>query len=265
MAYEELKEKQSVAWSSAPYERVSEQHLDVIEDLLGRLELRKGSRLLDVATGTGELARPAAARGLEVTGVDFAETLIATARERAADEGVEVRFEVADCERLPYDDESFDVVTSTFGVMFAPDHRAAAAELARVTLSGGRLGLTAWTPDGGVGKMFAVMRPYMPEPPAGAGSPFAWGDPDQVEELLGDAFELELGEGTVAQVGPSGEAMWELMSSAYGPTKTLAESLDQERRASLRSEFVQFFENYRENGQVSLPRPYLQVLGRRHG
>jgi SAM-dependent methyltransferase len=265
MAYEALKEKQSVAWSSAPYERVSEQHLAVIEDLLDRLDLRAGLRLLDVATGTGELARPAAARGLEVIGVDFAEALIATARERAAHEGVMVRFDVADCERLPYDDGSFDVVTSTFGVMFAPDHRAAAAELARVTAPRGRLGITAWTPDGGVGKMFAVMRPYMPAPPAGAGSPFAWGQPEHVEELLGDAFELELGEGTVAQVGPSGEAMWELMSTSYGPTKTLADSLDEERRASLQREFVDFFENYREDGRVSLPRTYLRVLGRRRG
>jgi SAM-dependent methyltransferase len=265
MAFEALKEKQSIAWSSAPYERVSEQHLNVIDDLLDRLELRKGWRLLDVATGTGELARPAAARGLEVTGIDFAGSLIATARERAADEGVEARFEVGDCERLPYEEGSFDVVTSTFGMMFAPDHRSAAAELARVTAPGGRLGITAWTPDGGVGKMFAVMRPYMPAPPDGAGSPFAWGEPGHVEELLGDAFELELGEDSVAQVGPSGEAIWELMSTAYGPTKTLADSLDDERRASLQREFAEFFESYRENGQVSLPRTYLRVLGRRRG
>jgi SAM-dependent methyltransferase len=263
MAFEALKEKQSVAWSSAPYERVSEQHLSVIEDLLDRLDLHPGLRLLDVATGTGEVARPAAARGLEVTGVDFAEALIETAREQAAADGVEVRFEVGDCEHLPYEDGSFDVVTSTFGVMFAPDHRAAADELARVTAPGGRLGITAWTPEGGVGKMFAVMRPYMPAPPDGIGSPFAWGEREHVEGLLGDAFKLELSEGTVAQIAPSGEAMWELMSTAYGPTKTLADSLDDERRASLQREFAEFFESYRENGQVSLPRTYLRVLGRR--
>jgi SAM-dependent methyltransferase len=265
MAFEALKERQSIAWSSAPYEHVSEQHLSVIETLLDRLELQPGLRLLDVATGTGELARPAAARGLQVTGADFAEALIATARERAAADGVRVRFDVADCERLPYDDESYDVVTSTFGVIFAPDHQAAAAELARVTKPGGRLGIAAWTPDGGVGKMFAVMRPYMPPPPDGAGSPFMWGDPDHVRELLGEAFELEFEQLVVTQTGASGQAMWELMSGSYGPTKTLAESLGPERRASLQREFAAFFDTYRENGHVALPREYLRVVGRRRG
>ncbi len=263
MAFEALKERQSVVWSSAPYELVSEQHLEVIEELLDQLGLRPGLRLLDVATGTGELARPAAARGLDVTGVDFAEALIATARERAVREGVEVRFDIGDCERLPYDDGSYDVVTSTFGVMFAPDHRAVATELARVTRPGGRVGLTAWTPQGGVGKMFAVMRPYMPPPPDGAGSPFAWGDREHVSELLGEAFELEFEAGVVVQTGASGQAMWELMSSSYGPTKTLAQSLEEDRRASLQREFAEFFDGYRDDGHVVLPREYLRTVGRR--
>src|SRR5262245_54095150 len=165
MAFELLMERQSIAWSSAPYEQVSEQHLSAIEALLDRLELRPGQQLLDVATGTGELARPAAARGLEVTGVDFAETLIASARKRTAKEQLDIRFDVADGEHLPYDDASYDAATSTFGVMFAPDHQAAAAELAGVTKPGGRLGVTAWISDGMVAKMFGVMRPCMPPPP----------------------------------------------------------------------------------------------------
>jgi ubiquinone/menaquinone biosynthesis C-methylase UbiE len=263
MAFEALKERQSIAWSSAPYEQVSEQHLSAIEALLDRLDLRSGQQLLDVATGTGELARPAAARGLEVTGVDFAERLIATARERTARERLDICFDVADCEHLPYDDASYDAVTSTFGVMFAPDHKAAAAELARVSKPGGLLGITAWTPDSVVAKMFAVMRPYTPQPPKGAGSPFAWGDPNHVQELLGDAFELEFEHDAVPQTGASGQALWELMSGSYGPTKTLAESLEQDRRASLQRKFAAFFDGYRTNGQVVLWREYLQILGRR--
>jgi len=199
MAFEAFKERQRIAWSSAPYEQVSEQHLSAIEALLDRLALRPGQQLLDVATGTGELARPAAARGLQVTGVDFAERLIATARKRVAGQQLEIRFDVADSEQLPYGDAAYDVVTSTFGVMFAPDHKAVAAELARVAKPGGRLGITAWTPDGAVAAMFAVMRPYMPPPPQGAGSPFAWGDPQHVQEPLSDAFELEFERDAVAQ------------------------------------------------------------------
>jgi SAM-dependent methyltransferase len=264
MAFEALKEKQSVAWGSGPYEQVSVQHIGVLEDLLNCLDLHPGLHLLDVATGTGELARPAARRGLVVTASDFAESLIATARALTTQEGLTVEYDVNDAEALPYEDGMFDVVTSTFGVMFAPDHHAVAHELARVTKHGGRLGLTAWTPDGGVGRMFGVLRPYMAPPADGAGSPFEWGRPEHVRDLLADTFDLDITEEVVAQVGASGEAMWELMSTAYGPTKVLAASLDSSRRESLHREFAGFFEAYRDNGHVSLPRNYLRIIGRRH-
>jgi ubiquinone/menaquinone biosynthesis C-methylase UbiE len=263
MAFEALKEKQSVAWSSAPYERVSVQHLEVLEDLLDRLDAKPGLRLLDVATGTGELARPAARRGLLVTGIDFAESLVATARTVTELEGLSVAYDVGDAEALPYPDDAFDIVTSTFGVMFAPDHRAAAAELARVTTAGGRLGLTVWTPDGGVGLMFEVLRRYMAPSPAGVGSPFDWGRPEHLHELLAADFELDITQDVVPQVGRDGEAMWQLMSTAYGPTKTLAASLDAEQLASLHREFAAFFDGYAVGAEVSLPRTYLRVVGRR--
>jgi len=263
MAFEALKEKQSKAWSSAPYEQVSVQHLDVLADLLDRLELKPQMRLLDVATGTGELARPAARLGLEVTAIDFAESLIETARATTDREGLVVQYDVGDAEALPYADESFDAVTSTFGVMFAPDHQAAAAELARVVAPDGLLGLTVWTADGGVARMFSVLRPYMAAPPAGAGSPFQWGTREHITELLGDAFELDISEDVVVQVGASGEAMWELMAGSYGPTKALAESLEPDVREKLHREFAAFFESYRDGGEVRLPREFLRVIGRR--
>ena len=264
MAFEALKEKQSAAWSSAPYEQVSVQHVIVLDELLDRLDLKPGLRLLDVATGTGELARPAARRGLNVTGIDFAASLIATARTLTEREQLSVAYDVGDAEALPYADASFDVVTSTFGVMFAPDHHAVARELARVIAPGGQLGITAWTPDGGVGRMFAVLVPYMAPPPAGAGSPFEWGRREHLEVLLADTFDLDISEHVVPQIGASGEAMWDLMSTAYGPTKVLAASLDSSRRESLHREFAGFFEAYRDNGHVSLPRNYLRIIGRRH-
>jgi SAM-dependent methyltransferase len=263
MAFEQLKERQSVVWGSGPYERISE-HLTIAHDqLLRAVAPRPGQRWLDVATGTGEIAVPAARRGARVTGLDLAPGLIETARERAREGGVEVAFEVGDAERLPYPDASFDVVSSAFGVMFCPDQRAAAAELARVTRPAGRLALLTWHPSRGVAEFFDVMAPYMPPPPEAAGNPFSWGDHDRVAELLADAFELRYEEGDCPQPGASGEAMWELFTTAYGPTKALAGSLDGARAAALRRDWVAYFDQFRNGAGVSQPRPYLLVLGTR--
>ena len=265
MAFEELKERQSVVWGSGPYERISE-HLAIAHDhLLRAVEARPGERWLDVATGTGEIAVRAAEVGASVTGVDLAPGLIETARERAREGGVEVALEVGDAERLPYPDAGFDVVSSSFGVMFAPDQRAVAAELARVTRPGGRLALLNWHPSRGVAEFFKVMAPYMPPPPEGAGNPFAWGDRDRLSELIGDAFELRYEEGDCPQPGTSAEEVWELFTSAYGPTKALAASLDDERRAALRRGWITYFDQFRNGARVSQPRPYLLVLGTRRG
>jgi SAM-dependent methyltransferase len=263
MAFEELKTKHSVVWGSGPYQRISDHLKTAHEHLLAAVEAGPGDRWLDVATGTGEIAVPAAQRGAEVTGLDLAPALIETAERRAAEARVEVTFEVGDAERLPYPDASFDVVTSAFGTMFPPDQEAVAAELARVTRPGGTLGLLNWHPSRGVAEFFAVMASYMPPPPEGAGSPFAWGDRDRLGELLGDAFELRVEEGDCPQPGASGDDVWELFTSAYGPTKALAESLDDERREALRRDWVAYFERFRNGAGVSQPRPYLLVLGRR--
>lgn len=263
MAFEELKAKQSVVWGSGPYERISE-HLTIAHDhLLARVEPRGGERWLDVATGTGEIAVRAAAAGASVVGLDLAPALIKTARRRMSQAGVDVRFEVGDAERLPYPDASFDVVSSSFGVMFAPDHGAAAAELARVCRPGGRLALLSWHPARGVAEFFAVMAAYMPPRPEGVGDPFAWGDRDHLAALLGDAFELRYEEGDCPQPGRSADEIWELFTSAYGPTKALANSLDGERRAALRRDWVAYFDRFRNGAGISQPRPYLLALGTR--
>lgn len=263
MAFEELKAKQSSIWGSGPYERISE-HLEVAHaHLLAAVEGHAGRRWLDVATGTGEIAVRAALDGATVTGLDLAPALIASARGRAAGAGVEVQFDLGDAENLPYDDGSFDIVTSSFGVMFAPDHAAVAAELARVTRPGGRLALVNWHRSIGVAEMFGVMAPYMPAPPEGAGSPFAWGDRSHVDALLGEAFELSYEAGDCPQTGRSPSEIWELFSTSYGPTKTLVESLDPGARDALREDWEAYFEPFRSNGGVSQPRPYLLVLGRR--
>jgi SAM-dependent methyltransferase len=261
MAYEELKDRQSVMWGNGPYQRVTETIPDIHELVIERLEPRPGLRWLDLACGTGAVAERAAAAGAEVTGVDLAPALIETAKERAAALELEIDYRVGDCERLELPDGSFDAVSSTCGVMFAPDHAATARELARVTKQGGQIGLVSWTPTGGLAKMFKVMAPFQPAPPPS--SPFAWGDEEGVTELLGDAFELTLEEGISDLRMESGEAYWELFSTSYGPTKTLADSLG-DRREELHRAWVDFFESeYRVGDEIVHTRDYLLVLGRR--
>jgi SAM-dependent methyltransferase len=261
VAYEELKQRQSVMWGNGPYQRITETITDIHDVVIERLAPAPGDSWLDLATGTGAIAERAAAAGASVTGVDLAPVLIETAEERAAERGLEIDYRVGDVERLDLPDASFDKVSSTCGIMFSPDHEAAARELARVTAPGGRIALANWTPTGGLAKMFKVMAPYQPAPPPS--SPFDWGDQGRVRELLGESFELELEERVSTLRLPSGEAYWELFATSYGPTKTLAESLG-DRREDLRRDWVEFFEaNYRANGEIAHGREYLLVLGTR--
>jgi len=263
MAFTELKARQSVMWGNGPYERITNTIRDIHELVVERADPKPGEKLLDSATGTGAVALLAARRGADVVGMDLAPVLIETARERAAEEGVEVTFEVGDAEAMTYGDASFDVVTSTCGVMFAPDHAAVAAELARITRPGGRIALACWTPEGGLGQMFKMMGPFLPPPAPGVGSPFAWGNEDHVRELLGDTFELTFEEHVSTLAVESGEEYWELFSGSYGPTKTAAEALDPERREEFHRTWVDFFEALRQGDRVVHDREYLLTLGTR--
>lgn len=263
MAFEELKQKQSAMWDSAPFERVADHIADIHDDLVDRLEPVAGTAFLDIACGTGGASERAAARGANVTGSDFAPGLVETARRRAKERGLEIRYEVGDAEALPYEDGSFDVVASCFGVMFAPDHRAAAAELERVCRPGGRLGLACWTPDGGIGDLFRMIGAFQPPPPPDAGKPLEWGTREHVVELLGDAFELEFVELESPQLGESGEQLWELFSTSFGPSKTLADALPPDRREEYRRATVAFYEEYRDDGGIRHPRHYLVTIGHR--
>jgi SAM-dependent methyltransferase len=262
MAYEELKQRQSAMWGNGPYQRITETLGDIHELVIERLDPRPGDRWLDLACGTGAISERAAAAGANVTGVDLAPALIETAKERAREADLEIDYRVGDAENLDLPDGGFDKVSSTVGIMFAPDHEAVAKELVRVTAPGGRIALVNWTPDGGLGKLFEVMAPYQPAPPPS--SPFDWGKEDRVRELLGDSFDLEIEEHLSTMRIPSAEEYWDLFSSSYGPTKTLADSLDDDRREELHRDWVDFFEqNYRSNGEIAHTREYLLVLGTR--
>ena len=263
MPFEELKAKQSVMWGNGPYERVTNTLRDMHALTIERADPQPGDHLLDAATGTGAVAILAAERGADVIGMDLAPVLIETAKERAAEEGASVRFEVGDAENMSYEDGGFDKVTSTVGIMFAPDHGAVAHELSRVTKPGGSLVLACWTPEGGLGQMFGMMRPFLPPPPEGAGSPFTWGTREHVGELLDDAFELEFEDHDSVLAVPTGEDYWELFSTSYGPTKTAAENLDAERREEFHRTWVDFFENLREGDEVVHHREYLLTVATR--
>jgi SAM-dependent methyltransferase len=261
MAYEQLKQRQSVMWGTGPYQPVTETIEDVHARIVDELRPQPGQRWLDLACGTGAVAERAAAAGADVIGIDLAPALIDTARRRAADRGLDIDYRVGDCEQLDLADASFDVVSSSFGVMFAPDHEATARELARVTRPGGRIALANWTPTGGMARLFKMMAPFQPAPPPS--SPFAWGDEAHVRDLLAEPFALDLSEHVSTLRVPSGEAYWELFAINYGPTRTLAEALG-DRRADFHRTWVEFFEtSYRANGDISHAREYLLVAGER--
>lgn len=262
MAFEELKQRQSVMWGSGPYQRVTETLADLHDLLLERLNPKPGERWLDLACGTGAMAERAARAGAKVTGVDLAPALIEQARQRASAAGLEIEYRVGDCERLDgMADGSFDVVSSTCGIMFAPDHTATAQQLGRVLKPGGRLGLGNWTPEGGLGRMFKMMAPFVATPPPS--SPFDWGKEDRVRELLGGEFDLQIERHVSMFRTPSGEEYWEIFSNDYGPTKTLADSLGV-RREEFHRTWVEFFEqNYRKGGEIAHDREWLLVLGTR--
>jgi SAM-dependent methyltransferase len=264
MAFEELKQRQGVVWGSGPFEVVAETIADVHRAVVEAVGDVGGKRWLDVACGTGGVAELAAAAGADVTGIDLAPALVETAKQLATAKGLAIDYRVGDAENLEVEDAGFDVVTSTFGVMFAPDQPRAAAELARVTRPGGKLALSTWRPDGGVGAMFDMVAPFQPPLPEGAGAPLDWGRPEHVEELLGDAFELSFETRTSIDSSESGESMWQFYVDNFGPVKTLAASLDDDRREELHHAWVDFFEtNYRSDGEIRYPREWLLVTGTR--
>jgi SAM-dependent methyltransferase len=253
------KAERSAAWGSAPFERITHQLAPMHEHLVARLAPGQGERWLDVATGTGAVALLAARAGARVTGIDFAGELLDTARELAATEGLDVHFDHGDAERLPYEDESFDVVSSAVGLIFAPDHEAVAAELVRVLRPGGRLGIAAWRPD----PDWDFLEEFRPRAPEGAGESDDWGRDAYVSELLGSAFELSFEEGDCPLVGTSPEAIWELVSTSVGPMKKLVETLDDERREALRRSELDHLSEYKTREGVNRPQAYVLVIGER--
>jgi len=263
MAFEELKRRQGAAWGAAPFENVEGALAVMHDDLVSRLDPQPGKRWLDVGCGPGGVAMRAARAGARVTGVDLSEVMAETARRRAAEEGLEIAYDVGDAEQLPYEDASFDVVSSSVGAFLAPDHEAVARELARVVRPGGRLGMTAWRPGSRVERGVKLSAQFGPPPPEGAGNPFDWGTEEHVTELLGDAFELEFHDGDAPDRGSSGEDVWEYYLAGVGPMRMLYDSLEPERREAFHRAAVAMYEEDRVGDEIVMQGPYLLTLGRR--
>ncbi len=250
----------SEVWSAGTYERFAARLAPVADQLVNLLEIAPGERVLDLATGTAEVAVRAARTGATVTGIDLAEPMLAKARGRAEDEGLQITFDRGDVEYLPYEDSCFDVLVSNFGLIFAPDHANVAAELARVSCPGARLGFTAWKPNPKLGELY---RRFTENPIEGREA-YEWGREDHVEDMLGEHFELEFEDGTLWLEAESGEEIWKLFSESAPPVVALIRELDEDGRKDFHRAFVELYETYRaKDGMVRAPRRYLLVLGRR--
>lgn len=244
-------------WGAADYERIAERFAPIHDALIAALDVKAGDRVLDVATGTGEVALRAARLGARVTGLDLAPVLLEQARVKADRESLAVEWVEGNAEALPFDDGSFDVVCSCFGVIFA-DAEAAARELARVCRSGGRLGLTAWEPNAGLHRIYRKF-----DRNAGEDPPERWGVESRLRELLGADFELRIEERVWTLEGDSPEHVWELMTASAPPVKAFVEKLGPGELAAFREEMLKHWGGFEQNGRVAEPRGYLLVSGRR--
>lgn len=260
-----LKAKHRVVWALGDYSAVAR---EVIPEL-GRVLVAEsgvgpGDRVLDVAAGTGNASIEAARIGASVVASDLTPELLEIGRQDAARQGVELTFEEADAEALPYVDDSFDAVLSCVGVMFAPHHEVAAGELTRVVRPGGRLALTNWTPEGFVGQLFAIMKQFVPAPPAGVQPPPLWGDEQHVRDLLGDRVnDLTMERRRLAvDRFASGAEFRDFFRDFYGPTAAAYRAVgdDEQRRSELDDALAALGEKHLDGG--TMPWEYLLVTAR---
>jgi SAM-dependent methyltransferase len=261
-----IKEGQRAMWSAGSYSDIARTIEEVAEVLVDRVDAGPGRELLDVGTGTGNVAIAAAARGADVTGLDLTPKLLELARQRGSESGVEVRWVEGDAEDLPFAPDSFDVVSSCFGVIFAPRQAVAAGELARVARPGATVAFTAWTPEGLNGAMFKKIGSYMPAPPPGLGSPLQWGQEEHVRSLFeGTGAELAFERRTVTMTHDSPEGWVEYNERVLGPTIMIKTALEpQGRWGELKAELIELYSERNEasDGSFSAAAEYLLTLAR---
>ncbi len=258
-----IKAKQQAMWASGDFAVIGATLQIVGEQLCERVDLRAGTRVLDVAAGNGNATLAAARRFAEVTSTDYVPALLERGKRRAQAEGFDVRFEFADAEALPYPAASFDVVLSTFGVMFAPDHARSASEMLRVCRPGGRIGLASWTPGGFLGDLFRLVGKYVPPAP-GVRSPLLWGTPDHLKELFAGAASIAHITRNFAFRYRSAEHWVDVFRKFYGPTHKAFAALEAEpdRYAALEADLLALLRGADRGGAAGLviPAEYLETV-----
>lgn len=258
-----VKSRQQTTWAGGDYSVVAARIVFQAEHLCETADLQAGWRVLDVATGSGNAAIAAARRGCRVIGVDYVPALLERGRIRAAAEHLNVQFVDGDAENLDFPDAFFDAVVSIYGVMFAPDHRRAAAELARVCRPGGRIALASWTPSGFIGETFRVFSRYLPPAP-GLQPPVCWGDEVYLEALFGPvAASTTSYRRTAIFRFKSAEENVDFFRKYYGPTLRAFESQDSARRESLRNDLLALARRYDRNrgaGPIAIAADYLETV-----
>jgi ubiquinone/menaquinone biosynthesis C-methylase UbiE len=260
--FEAMKARQHGAWSSGDYAVVGTTLQIVGEELCEALDLRSGQKVLDVAAGNGNVTLAAARRWCDVTSTDYVPALLVRGKQRADADGMNITFKEADAEALPFPDASFDVVVSTFGVMFTPNQDGAAAELARVCRRGGKIGLANWTPEGFIGQVFKTLGKYLP-PPAGARSPALWGTEARLKEMFGassSAIRAERRQFMFRYRSP--EHFLDVFKSYYGPMLKAFAALDEANQQKLRQDLMMLIGqlNRADDGTLVLPSEYLEVV-----
>ncbi len=257
-----IKGRQQIAWSTGNYAVVGTTLQIVGEQLCEALDLRAGSHVLDVAAGNGNASLAAARRFCEVTSTDYVKSLLESAHARAVADGLTIDFREADAENLPFDTASFDVVLSTFGVMFTPNQQQAASEMARVCKAGGRIGMANWTPDSFIGQLFKLIGKYIP-PAAGMKSPSLWGTRARLEELFADtAKSITINDRAFVFRYRSAVHFIEVFRTYYGPMNKTFAALDAPQQAAFTEELLTLMESRNRSGDdtLVLPSEYAEVI-----
>ncbi|MGE5161405.1 MAG: class I SAM-dependent methyltransferase [Betaproteobacteria bacterium] len=257
-----IKQRQQATWASGDFSVVGITLQIVGESLAEAADVRAGERVLDVAAGNGNATLAAARRFADVTSTDYVPALLERGRDRARADGLQIDFQVADVEDLPFADGSFDVVLSTYGAMFAPDHARAANEMLRVTRRGGRIGLANWTPDGFIGQLFKVVGAHVP-PPVGLRSPALWGTEPHLVELFGpQAADIRCTRKNFNFRYRSPAHWLQIFRDYYGPTHKAFAALDADGQKRLAADISALLERLNVGGRESLvvPGEYLEVV-----
>ncbi len=260
---EALKTRLKSTWMAGDFDKIAQAYAPGAAEFIARLSLKPGTRVLDVACGSGNLSFPAARAGCVVTGVDIATNLIETARARAQAEGLEIAFDEGDAESLPYADASFDVVVTMFGAMFAPRPELVAAELKRVCHPGERIAMANWTPGGFIGQMFKTTASHVPPPP-NMTSPVRWGDEETVRERLRDGIaDLRLTRRLISfNLAMNPPEVVEFFRAWYGPTQRAFAALDENGQAALRRDLERLWSEHNRatDGSTHVESEYLEVV-----